>query len=49
MGREGQIGCVNVSVAFSVQFSPSVASGSSVPRILQARVLEWVAISFSNA
>ena len=23
--------------------------GSSVPRILQARVLEWVAISFSNA
>ena len=23
--------------------------GSSVPGILQARVLEWVAISFSNA
>ena len=23
--------------------------GSSVPRILQARILEWVAISFSNA
>ena len=23
--------------------------GSSVPRILQARTLEWVAISFSNA
>ena len=23
--------------------------GSPVPRILQARVLEWVAISFSNA
>ena len=24
-------------------------TGSSVPRILQARILEWVAISFSNA
>ena len=24
-------------------------SGSSVPRILQARTLEWVAIAFSNA
>ena len=24
-------------------------SGSAVPRILQARTLEWVAISFSNA
>ena len=24
-------------------------SGSSVPEILQARTLEWVAISFSNA
>ena len=23
--------------------------GSSVPRILQGRILEWVAISFSNA
>ena len=23
--------------------------GSSVPRILQARTLEWVAMSFSNA
>ena len=23
--------------------------GSAIPRILQARVLEWVAISFSNA
>ena len=23
--------------------------GSSVPRILEARTLEWVAISFSNA
>ena len=24
-------------------------SGSPIPRILQARILEWVAISFSNA
>ena len=24
-------------------------AGSSVPRILQARILEWAAISFSNA
>ena len=24
-------------------------SGSSVPRILHAKILEWVAISFSNA
>ena len=24
-------------------------AGSAVPRILQARTLEWVAISFSNA
>ena len=24
-------------------------TGSSIPRILQARILEWVAISFSNA
>ena len=27
----------------------SSPSGSSVPGILQARILEWVAISFSNA
>ena len=30
----------------SVDSSPP---GSSVPGILQARILEWVAISFSNA
>ena len=24
-------------------------SGSSVPGVLQARIMEWVAISFSNA
>ena len=27
----------------------SSPSGSSVPGILQARILEWVAIAFSNA
>jgi len=27
----------------------SSPTGSSVPGILQARILEWVAISFSNA
>ena len=27
----------------------SLLPGSSVPGILQARILEWVAISFSNA
>ena len=27
----------------------SSPQGSAVPRILQARTLEWVAISFSNA
>ena len=27
----------------------SSPSGSAVPGILQARILEWVAISFSNA
>ena len=30
----------------SIDSSPS---GSTVPGILQARMLEWVAISFSNA
>ena len=44
--------CVSVLVAQSyptlcdpMDCSPS---GSSVPRILQARILEWVAISFSS-
>ena len=27
----------------------SSPTGSSIPGILQARILEWVAISFSNA
>ena len=44
----------NTAVAKSLQLclcdpTDSSPSGSSVPRILQARILEWVAISFSNA
>ena len=44
----------NTAVSKSLQLclcdpTDSSPSGSSVPRILQARILEWVAISFSNA
>ena len=45
-----------VPTAKSLQLSPTLCHptdgsqlGSSVPGILQARILEWVAISFSNA
>ena len=45
-----------VAVAKSLQSCPTLCDptdvnppGSPVPGILQARVLEWVAISFSNA
>ena len=34
---------------FSVKQLDGSPPGSSVPGILQARILEWVAISFSNA
>ena len=44
------------AAAMSLQFCPTLCDpidssppGSSVPEILQARTLEWVAISFSNA
>ena len=44
------------AAAKSLQLCPTLCDpidssppGSSVPRILQARTLEWVAISFSNA
>ena len=44
------------SAAKSLQLCPTLCNpidgsppGSSVPGILQARTLEWVAISFSNA
>ena len=39
------------TAAKSLQSCPTLCSppGSAVPGILQARTLEWVAISFSNA
>ena len=50
------IGCVAAAAAKSLQSRPTVCDpidggppGSPVPGILQARTLEWVAISFSNA
>ena len=47
---------IHAATAKSLQLCPTLCdprdgspSGSSVPGILQARILEWVAISFSNA
>ena len=47
---------VAAAAAKSIQSCPTLCNpidgsplGSSVPGILQARTLEWVAISFSNA
>ena len=47
---------IAAAAAKSLQLCPTLCSpidgsppGSSVPGILQARILEWVAISFSNA
>ena len=49
-------GCDAATAAKSLQSCPTLCDpidgsppGSSVPGILQARILEWVAISFSNA
>ena len=48
--------CTAAAAAKSLQSCPTLCDpidssppGSPVPRILQARTLEWVAISFSNA
>ena len=48
--------CFSAAAAKSLQSCPTLCDpidgsppGSSVPGILQARMLEWVAISFSNA
>ena len=43
--------CAAAAAAKSLQSCPTLCSppGSSVPAILQARTLEWVAISFSNS
>ena len=50
------IHCCIAAAAKSLQSCPTVCDpidgsppGSPVPGILQARTLEWVAISFSNA
>ena len=57
-GREVQEGgCVCIyAAAESLQSCPTLCDptdgsppGSTIPGILQARTLEWVAISFSNA
>ena len=52
---EKPLGC-SAAAAKSLQSCPTLCdpidgspSGSPVPGILQARTLEWVAISFSNA
>ena len=49
-------GCPAAAAAKSLQSCPTLCDpidggppGSPVPGILQARTLEWVAISFSNA
>ena len=51
-----QFSCSAAAAAKSLQLCPTLCDpiqgsppGSSVPGILQARTLEWVAISFSNA
>ena len=49
------LGLTGIAAAKSLQLSPTLCDpngsppGSPVPGILQARTLEWVAISFSNA
>ena len=50
------LGCAAATAAKSLQSCPTLCDpidgsppGSPVPEILQARTLEWVAISFSNA
>ena len=56
MGTYIYIGCVAAAAAKSLQSCRTLCGpidggppGSPVPGILQARTLEWVAISFSNA
>ena len=50
------LNAASAAAAKSLQSSPTLCdpidgrpSGSAIPGILQARTLEWVAISFSNA
>ena len=58
LGSENVVswGSQSAAAAKSLQSCPTLCDpidgsplGSSVPGILQARILEWVAISFSNA
>ena len=53
---EVQVKCVAAAAAKSLQSCPTLCNpkdrsppGPAVPGILQARTLEWVAISFSSA
>ena len=56
-GLENSMDCISpAAAAKSLQSCPTLCDpidgsslGSPVPGILQARTLEWVAISFSNA
>ena len=55
-GERGGEGEMHAAAAQSLQSRPTLCDpidssppSSSVPGILQARTLEWVAISFSNA
>ena len=54
--QKGHENMLNISAAKLLQSCPTLYNpidgsplGSSIPGILQARILEWVAISFSNA
>ena len=56
LSRAQSAAAAAAAVAKSLQSCPTLCDpidgsppGSSVPGILQARTLEWVAISFSNA
>ena len=55
-GKFAELGMTAAAAAKSLQSCPTLCDpidcsppGSLVPGILQARTLEWVAISFSNA
>ena len=56
LSRPGYVLFAAAAAAKSLQSCPTLCDpidgsppGSAVPEILQARTLEWVAISFSNA
>ena len=52
----GQLSHITAAAGKSLQLCPTLCNpidssppGSAIPGILQARILEWVAVSFSNA